>query len=171
MFRHSLFRIFSLFALVMTGSALAMADDAAQLVGTWRLASAEYRLADGSLAATDWGDAPEGRIFYDAGGNMAAQLSRTDRPRFASSDRRNGTTEEYKSAFDSFIAYFGTYTVDTVAKTVTHKVRACSFQNWVGTDQRRFYRLDGDTLTLSTPPYLLGGQMITGHLIWKRITP
>ena len=55
---------------------------AAPLVGTWRLVSAVYRLADGSEAETGWGKSPLGVLRYDAGGNMAVQISRSDRARW-----------------------------------------------------------------------------------------
>ena len=106
--------------------------------------------------------------MYDANGHMSAQIMRPDRPAFASGDHLKGTPMEIKSAFEGFIAYYGVYEVNQEEGTVTHHVEGSSFPNWVGSAQRRFFEFSGNRLTLSTPPILVGGQQVTGVLIWER---
>jgi Lipocalin-like domain len=48
------------------------------------------------------------------------------------------------------IAYAGTYTAN--GEAVFYNVDISSDQSWTGTHQVRFYKLDGDTLTLTTAP-------------------
>ena len=135
-------------------------------IGTWRLVSAEYRYADGHVVEY-LGANPLGVLTYDAFGNMAVQLMRRDRPAFASGDRLGGALNEIKAAFEGYHAYFGTFTVDEKAGIVTHHIQGCSFPNWVGVDQKRFFDLEGNRLNLRTPPLLMHGDQAVGYLIWE----
>ena len=100
---------------------------------------------------------------------MSAMLMKPDRPLFASQDLCRGTDAEVRAAFDGFIAYFGTYTVDATKGIVTHHVRAASYPNWVGGDQVRYYKFDGTRLVLSTPPIQMGSRPLTTVLVWQRV--
>jgi Lipocalin-like domain len=46
------------------------------------------------------------------------------------------------------ICYFGKYTVDEAAKTLTFHIEGCSFPNWTGTDQKRSFTLGEDELAV-----------------------
>lgn len=142
-----------------------MADS--RFTGTWKLIACEFRSADGRVDFP-FGHAPLGTISYDASGNMAVQIIRTDCPKFASGDKYNGTPEEVKAAFEGSLAYFGRYEVDEVAGIVIHHVAGCNFPNRIGSDQTRYYKFPGKQLTLSTPPMPLGGAMSVGVLVWER---
>jgi hypothetical protein len=52
---------------------------------------------------------------------------------------------------------------------VVHHVKVSFFPNWVGVDQERFFDFDRNRLSLSTPPFLIGGMQQTAHLIWERV--
>ena len=58
--------------------------------------------------------------------------------------------EEMKAAFLSVISYCGSYEVDEAGGTVTHRVEAATYPNWVNTSQQRGCKVDGNTLVLST---------------------
>ena len=139
-----------------------------QFIGTWKLVSSEFRLS-ADKAVYPLGRDAVGMLTYDTSGHMSAQLMRLDRPAFASGDQVGGTPEEIKSAFEGFVAYFGTYEVNEQKGIVTHYVEGSSFPNWVGTDQIRFFEFSGDRLTLTTPPIPVGGQQLTGLLLWERV--
>ncbi|MDE3155039.1 MAG: lipocalin-like domain-containing protein [Acidobacteriota bacterium] len=141
---------------------------AVEFVGAWRLISFESRDSGGRVHHP-LGEDVVGQLLYDASGNMSAILMRPDRPRFASEDLRRGTDAEVRAAFDGFVAYFGTYTVDAEKATVTHHVRAAAYPNWVGGDQTRHYRFEGPRLVLSTPALQVGGQSLTSTLVWERL--
>ena len=47
-------------------------------------------------------------------------------PKFASNNRQAGTPEENKAFVQGSLAYFGTYSVDEAAKTVTVHIESCS---------------------------------------------
>jgi hypothetical protein len=110
-----------------------------------------------------------GQLFYDARGNMSAHVMRVDRPTFASDDSGAGTDAEVRAAFEEHTSYFGTYTIDASARTVTHHVRGASYPNWIGHDQIRYYRIDGPHLVLSTPPIRDHGEALEYILTWERM--
>ena len=89
---------------------------------------------------------------------MSALLMHPDRPKFATGDMMQGTPEELKAAFEGFDAYCGTYTIDEVNGAVIHHVQGAKFPNWVGSDQVRFFIFSGDTLRITAPPILAGGE-------------
>ena len=88
---------------------------ALRFIGTWRLIAIE---GDTGTTAADRGPHPTGLIYYDATGHMAAQIQ-PDRPRPAWSGRLP-TPEQALDAIRGYTAYFGTYTIDEKARTVTH---------------------------------------------------
>jgi hypothetical protein len=94
---------------------------------------------------------------------------RVDRPTFGSDDSGSGTDMEVRGAFEGHLSYFGTYTIDPSARTVTHHVLGASYPNWMGHDQIRYYRIDGSRLVLSTPPILFRGESLEYILTWERI--
>jgi Lipocalin-like domain len=70
--------------------------------------------------------------------------------------------------YTTLTAYAGTYTL--TPDGVIHHVEVASFPDWVGRDQVRYTMLDGDTLTIRTPPMPgfpdLRRQVFT--LVWRR---
>lgn len=138
------------------------------IVGTWKLVSSTRLSVTGEVTYL-YGESPMGFLTYDSNGRMSVQIMRPDRPKFGSGDPLRGTPEEIKAAFESFVAYLGTYSVDEAHGTVTHHVQAGSFPNWVGTDLQRFFTLSGRQLTLRTPQRVIGGQTGTATLVWERL--
>jgi len=144
------------------------ADSLPNLVGTWRLVSYEARTASGEIRYP-LGRHVVGQLFYDVTGNMSAHVVRVDRPMFGSDDPGAGTDAEVRAAFEGHASYFGTYTIDPLARTVTHHVRGASYPNWMGHGQIRYYRIDGSRLVLSTPPILDRGESLEYTLTWEQM--
>jgi len=134
-----------------------------EFVGAWRLASVETRKEDGEVHRRGY---RVGYFIYSGDGHMAVCFMKADRPRFASGDIRGGTVEEKISAFEGYISYAGRFEVR--GDTVAHHIEVSLFPNWVGETQERFYELEGDRLTLSTPLMHVGGRQLSTHLIWER---
>jgi hypothetical protein len=63
------------------------------------------------------------------------------------------------------ISYFGTYTVDERAKTLSFHILGCSFPNWTGTDQKRSFTLTEDEMTWSAASGSSGKPI---RAVWKR---
>ncbi len=137
------------------------------LLGAWKLLSVDFRRSDGT-AVQYLGERPEGMLIYTADGFMSVHLMRRDRPRFATNDRLGGTLEQIRAAFQGYHGYYGTFTVDEEEQSVTHHRQGASFPNWVGVDQKRFFLLSGNELTLRTVPLLLGSHEVIGYLVWRR---
>ena len=120
-----------------------------QLVGAWALASIERRSAEGdSLEAPPAGRV--GYLVYDASGHMGVAVMRSDRRTPPAVD---GQTAGAASApFGGYTSYFGRFTVDDAAGTVTHHVTGSLDPHDAGSDRTRAYTLTGDRLTLQPPP-------------------
>jgi hypothetical protein len=154
-------------ACLCLAAASASGDDAAALVGSWRLVAYDRHDADGRVTPV-YGPSPAGRLSYDAGGRMSVHLVDPRRKAFAAGDSRAGTDDEVRSAFQGYFGYFGRYSVDVKEKVVTHRVEGASYPNYVGSEQRRHYALAGERLTLRTPPRGAPGAGFTLVLVWER---
>jgi hypothetical protein len=142
-----------------------------QLVGTWQLVSYKEIPVDGSEPFEPLGSDPQGLIMYTPDGYMSAQLSRPERPPFASGDWFDGTDEEYRAEASTYIAYTGPFDVDEEDRSLTHSMFISLFPDWVGQTQPRVVSLEGETLTLGTAsPIRSKGTLVNSTLVWKRAT-
>lgn len=137
-----------------------------RFVGTWRLVSFELRRGDGQVSHP-FGQDAAGYIMYARDGHMSVAFMSADRPPFACGDPQAGRAEEKVSAMDTFFAYCGRYEIS--GDKVVHHIEVSLFPNWSGADQERIYEFRGDRLTLSTPPFQVGGVEQTAHLVWEHI--
>ncbi len=137
-----------------------------QFAGTWKLVSSEFIRSDGQ-ATYPMGKDPTGIIIFDASGYMSVNIMRLGRPAFAISDNHKGTPAEIKTAFEGYLAYYGTYKVNEQGRTITTQVEGCLLPNWIGAGQRRFYEFSGNRMTLSSPPMHIGGEQVTVKIIWE----
>ena len=110
------------------------------LQGAWRYVDATM---DGKSTR------PNGRgmIYYAPSGDMVCQVSPGNVVGRAGA---KPTPDEALAALDGAIAYFGTYTIDERAQTVTHH-RKGSVQPGDTADLVRRYKIEGDRLTLNPP--------------------
>ncbi len=128
-------------------------DVAEKLMGAWRYVGT--RIHGGNW---DRGENPKGMIYYGRHGEMAVQIA----PDVAR--KRAGevmTPDEAKIALTDYIAYFGTYSIDEKAGTVTHH-RQASIQPGDSGDLVRRYEFIGDRLVLRPPNSTL-------EVTWERI--
>jgi hypothetical protein len=136
------------------------------LTGSWTLV--EYTSTDQDGVVTrPFGTNLHGLLVYTPEGYMSVQIMKSIRPNFALNDLFSGTTEERAAATASYIAYAGRYTL--AAEQVTHHVELSLFPNWVGDDQVRYWTVEGEYLTLRTPPMRTGGKDHVGRLKWRRV--
>jgi hypothetical protein len=118
---------------------------ATRLVGTWRLVEFCNVNSPGDTTYS-LGRQPVGFFIYDAAGNVSIQAMRAAPGGAFTKDSMplRGMAEVRTQYF----GYFGTYTV-TSESTVVHHVRGGTIPAYTGTDQRRNFRLRGDTLSIS----------------------
>lgn len=136
------------------------------LVGTWRLVSYHLRTLEGKLTYPYGPDAVGYYIFSDSG-YMSVALMPANRRKFSVGDFMGGSAEEKTAAAETYISYSGKYEIQGDRLVVRPEVSF--FPNWLGVDQVRFWQLEGNRLTLSTPPMLVRGLQQTGHLVWERV--
>ncbi len=140
--------------------------DISRFLGTWKLISCEHRLENGTITYP-MGDNPVGVLIYTPDGYMSGTLMNANRPRFRTTDLFEGSDSERAQAARTYVHYTGPFEV--WEDRVIHHVEASLFPNWVGTRQQRFYQFSGDTLELSTNPFVSEGGRQTAHLLWKRV--
>jgi hypothetical protein len=138
-----------------------------KFIGTWKLVSSEFHSSNGQVSYP-WGKEVDGRLIYTADGNVAVQIMSPGRPNFAAKDHMNGTDREIRAAFEGYQAYYGTFTLSELEKTITHHIQGSVYPNLIGHNLKRFFNLSDNQLTLSTPPMPMGGEKVTGVLIWTR---
>ena len=143
-----------------------------RLLGAWKLVSYQEIPVDGSDPFEPFGHDPQGIILYTADGYMSAQLSKPDRPEFASGDWFGGTPGEYQMEASSYIAYSGPFHVDEANQALTHSMFVSLFPNWTGKSQPRVVAIDGDVLRLGTAtPMQSNGKTVNAVLTWHRADP
>jgi hypothetical protein len=113
------------------------------LEGRWKLRAAEDLRADGTVARLPWGEHPVGSIVVDRG-SCYLQIMSSDTPSFAASAP---VTEQMKAMLlSSYISYSGRCTIDEAEHSVTLKVDAAWRPDYVGTEQKRFFRFENGVL-------------------------
>jgi hypothetical protein len=139
-----------------------------RLLGTWRLVSAGTFRSDSTFEPyPEYGPHPIGYLMYDPTGHMCVSLSNPDHPRWTNSEKP--TDAEKLRSYDAFFAYCGTYEVREKENRVVHRPEMGSWPHYIGTDQNRNFRLEGDRLILSeeeTPP---NGERRRYQITWERI--
>ena len=143
-------------------------DEAALLVGTWKLQS-WHSVGERADITQPMGHNPEGLLIYTADGTMMTVISRAGRTPFATKDLMGGTPEEMAAAMSSFVAYGGTYELE--GHLIRHHVKVSLFPNWVGTTQTRAMLIDptGDELTLTAEPMVVGKSLRAQRLRFERV--
>lgn len=118
------------------------------IVGTWRIAAFEDWDAQGNVYHA-YGEHPIGYVIYTPTGQVSVHIQQAPpRTRFSSGVDSVWTPEEIRSQVNGYATYFGTYTVDPAQGIVTHRVEGALRPSYVGTEQRRPFRVSGDTLIL-----------------------
>lgn len=148
---------------IRSGGALAH-----QLLGTWRLISIGSVRQDGTFEPVpELGSRAIGYLMYDTTGHMCVSLANPDHPRWANPEKP--TEAERLHSFDVVFAYCGTYEVQEKENRVIHRPEMASWPHYVGTDQFRNIRMQGDRLILSdkeTPP---NGEPHEYQITWERV--
>ena len=139
-----------------------------QFVGTWNLVSDERHTEDGEVFYP-FGQDAVGQLMYDNKGYLSAHVMSKSRPRFAFDDIHSFTPDEAKGVFKSYLAYFGTYSVDESKNTVIHHVVGCTFPDMIGTNNVRFFQFSGKRLVLRISPGTEQGRQVVGYITWERV--
>jgi hypothetical protein len=137
--------VFGLMAMLSV-PALADADDAElrqKIIGTWKLVSVVFEDQVTKERTPVYGEHPKGIQIATPEGRWLALMTGENRP-------VPQTDAERAQALKTMIAYTGRYRVED-GKVIT-KVEAAWNEAWVGTEQVRAIRFDGDKLYIESPP-------------------
>ncbi len=146
----------------------ASAPSAAQLVGTWKLVSVEDSFSGKDQSALPYGAHPAGFLMYQPDGHMCATLTDGERPLWK--DAANPTDAEKIAYYDTFVAYCGTFKVDSEKSIVCHYPTVAWWPAFVGTVQARPFRLEGDKLIITVTEGLPDPRAEKRVLVWQRAT-
>ena len=139
------------------------------LEGRWKLRAAEDVRADGTVARLPWGEHPVGSIVVERGA-CYLQIMSSDTPAFAQSD--TAVSAQMKTALlSSYIAYSGPCTINEAEHSVTLKVEAAWRPDYVGTEQKRFFRFENGVLLFGPAPGSIraGNETLTRRLTLDRV--
>lgn len=118
------------------------ADDRAQVHGVWKLVSYEVEIQATGQKEPLMGKNPTGYVIFTPEGRVFFVLTGEGR-------KAAKTVQERADLLSSLVAYTGTYRLEG-DKWIT-RVEVAWNPEWVGTEQRRFFRVDGERLQVLTP--------------------
>lgn len=122
----------------------AFAGDAEKIVGSWKLVSVVYEDATTKERTPVLGEHPRGYQIATRDGLWLALVTAGKRP-------VPKTLEERARALQTMISYSGRYRVED--GKITTKVEVAWNEAWVGGEQIRFIRFEGDDiLHIESPP-------------------
>jgi hypothetical protein len=141
-------------------------QDVSTLLGTWKLRSYEREEIMTGRRHDQFGAKPDSYLRYSPDGRMYAIFVRQGR---ITPQEVVPTEEEGVRLLGWMVACTGTYTLGETK--VVHHTDISWDQSWTGTDQVRFFELDGDRLTITTVPYrsYLDGRERRPVLVWDRV--
>ena len=140
----------------------------ATLPGTWQLLSRIDVSATGQRRPEpSLGDDPVALLIYDRSGHFAAQFMRRDRSAVVA-DAPSGGNNNSRSR-DGYDAYFGSYSVDDRAGTVTQQLQGALSRENVGAVLTRAMQVNGDELVIQLQTTAPDGTEVTRTLTWRRV--
>jgi hypothetical protein len=152
-------------AIMLIAATTARADDEAlrkQIVGLWMLVSVVYEDQETKERTPVLGEKPRGRQIATADGRWLALVTAEGRP-------IPKTDEQRAQALRTMIAYSGHYRVEN-GRVIT-KVEIAWNEAWVGGEQVRFIRFEGDRLFIESPPMPhpnVNNKVVKVIVIWDR---
>jgi hypothetical protein len=150
-----------------SGADSARANVRERLLGTWRLVSDFEIHPDGSRHA-EWGSRPVGYLMYDKTGHMCVTLGAADMARWR--DPAKPTDAERAATHKNMEAYCGGYEVRENEGTVIHRPELAEWPHYIGSEQIRHYRFEGDDqLVLSLEEVVPGGEKYRYEITWRRV--
>ena len=130
-------------AMILLAGCATAPTSAPTLVGAWRL-ERYVDTPDGEAPIMAFGEHPVGLFVFTADGHaaisMMANPPRTDAP-------PDPDPDACQPAW--YCSYFGTYTVDWSRSEWNVHVEGGNIPSFIGTDQTRGFRLDGDRIVIA----------------------
>jgi len=139
----------------------------AQLIGTWRLISANQTLEDGTIRPDpQTGPKGAGYLVYTESGHVCVVVGNPARSSWASV--QEPTESDLRNAFAGLVAYAGTFEVNEAEQFVLHHIEVDKVPNLTGTDRKRYCSVSGNRLVLRAAPPLPAG-VKDWKIVWERM--
>src|SRR5215472_13130203 len=158
-------RLAVVIALLLFASPAWPTDD--DIVGTYRLISANRVILATGEAEDSYGKNPIGFMTYGRDGRMMGMIVFSNRPRAESLDKL--TDQQRADLFRTMIAYGGTYIFR--GNSIEHNIDISWNELWTGTTVIRDIKKEGDRLVLTTKPapFPRDGKMSINTLVWEKV--
>ena len=138
------------------------ADDE-KLLGTWKLVSCFMEDVETKERKAVWGERPNGYLTLTTGGHWIVVQTAEGR-------KVPQTDDDRSAAFRSMLAYCGKYRVE--GRKIIVNVDIAWDESWSGTEQVRFFSIEGDRLHIEAAPQRyanFGDSVMRAVLIWQRV--
>ena len=141
-------------------------SDASPLVGTWKQLYGTMVEEGSSSERSNLSAAPNGFVNFSADGRLILLSTDSARKKPAG---EVPTAAEAEALYRSMIAYAGTYKL--AGNKVTYHLEATWNESWTGSKQVRFWKVEGDLLTITTPEIVnpLTGKRSVFKLTFRKI--
>lgn len=136
------FKWLALLALLMLAVPPCFADDRTPIQGVWKLVSYDVEVQETGEKFPPMGKNPTGYVIFTPEARVWFVLTGDGR-------KPAKTAEEKAELLDSLVAYTGTYRLEG-DKWIT-SVEVAWNPAWVGTEQSRSFKVEGDLLHVLTP--------------------
>lgn len=139
-----------------------LADDQNQILGTWKLVSWVLQQVATKEISYPYGEHPRGVLIFTPSGRAMVMLTGEGR-------KVPQTDEERSAAFRSLVAYSGQYRLEGDKWIL--KPDVAWNEGWIGTEQVRYFRREGDRLYIRTSPQPMinfGNAIAVSTQIWDK---
>ncbi|UVC11456.1 lipocalin-like domain-containing protein [Rhizobium sp. TH2] len=123
---------------------------AGDLIGVWMIRSFIMHDVETGEQFEPWGERPGGTLVLSDSGRMFAIITADGR-------EPPSTDAEQAHAYRNMLSYTGPYRIDPPNELVT-TVDIAWHAPWIGTEQRRYCEMQGETLVLTSAPLAMPGK-------------
>lgn len=144
-------------ALAASMPAAAASPERDPLVGTW-IVERFVDQPEGEAARYLFGERPRGIFIFAPDGHFSFSVMHE------AADKAAASTPNW------YVSYFGTYRYDPVGPSWTARVTGGNIPDYIGTEQTRRFRIDGDRLTIIVTS-AENGRTVHGERVLRRAGP
>jgi hypothetical protein len=152
-------------AITATGVSARAGDN--PLVGTWRLVSFDREIVATKELVHAFGGRGTGFSTYTPDGRYSSMVIDSTRP---SPAQPTATDAEAISLYRTMNGYAGSYRIEGDRIVLHLDITWNQIEN--GEDTMRLFKVEGDRLTVTTPPQknaFLNNQMVSARTVWERV--
>jgi hypothetical protein len=157
-------RVLTLFCVLFIASPAFASDGEQRLLGVWKIESWYTEFKATGARKRFYGERPNGYLVFTPEKRLLGLITGQQR-------RKPETDADSVAAFWSMVAYSGTYRVENDKWIM--KVDVAWNASWTGTQQVRFFKVEGDVLTVTSPwepnANLPGNPETRGVLVWSKV--